>query len=226
MRIVALVPAYNEADRIVATVTATRDVSGVARVLVIDDGSTDGTADLARQAGAQVLRLERNSGKGGALQAGLDLVRADADIVLLLDADLGETASEGAKLLEPLLSGDADMTIAVLPKPPGSGGFGLVKGLARRGIARLGGGFAVSAPLSGQRALTLRAWEAATPFASGYGAEVALTIRALRAGLHVLEVPVTMTHSATGRTAAGFAHRGRQFVHVALTLARLALGRS
>lgn len=226
MRIVALIPAHDEADRIVATVTAARKVPGVDRVLVIDDGSADTTASLAGDAGAEVIRLERNAGKGGALQAGLDRVQGEADVIVLLDADLGATASEASKLLGPVLAGDADMTVAVLLRPPDSGGFGLVKGLARRGIARLGGGFEASAPLSGQRALTRRAWEATTPFASGYGAEVALTVSALRSGLRVLEVPVAMTHAATGRDAAGFAHRGRQFVHVAITLVRLALSRS
>lgn len=225
MHVVAIIPAHNESQRIAATVTGAMSIQGLSRVIVVDDGSTDETGTLALQAGAEVIRLERNAGKGAALQAGLDLVREDADIVLLLDADLGESASQGATLLAPMRAGTADMTVAILPKPPGSGGFGLVKGLARLGISRLGNGFEASAPLSGQRALNRRAWESATPFASGYGAEVALTIRALRAGLRVLEVPAVMTHAATGRDAAGFAHRGRQFVHVAIALARLALVR-
>ncbi|KAF0209170.1 MAG: glycosyltransferase family 2 protein [Actinomycetota bacterium] len=225
MQVIAIIPAHNEVQRIASTITGARRIEGLSRVIVVDDGSTDGTGKLALQSGAEVIRLDRNVGKGAALQAGLDLVRNEATIVLLLDADLGESASQGVILLEPVHAGAADMTVAILPKPPGSGGFGLVKGLARIGIARLGKGFEASAPLSGQRALNRSAWESATPFASGYGAEVALTIRALRAGLRVLEVPAVMTHAATGRDAAGFAHRGRQFMHVATTLARLAFER-
>ena len=106
---------------------------------------------------------------------------ADADVLVLLDGDLGATAAEAGTLLEPVLAGAADMTIATLPKPPASGGFGLVKGLARWGIRRLSG-FEPTAPLSGQRALSRAAWEAATPFATGYGVEVGLTVRAARAG--------------------------------------------
>ncbi len=225
MRVAALIPAHNEAVRIASTVAATRAVDGISRVLVIDDGSSDATSEIARQAGAEVLRLEHNVGKGGAMQAGLNLVRDDVDVIVLLDADLGDTACEAATVLQPVLGGEADMTIAVLPRPLNSGGFGLVKGLARWGIERLGRGFRADAPLSGQRALTRAAWEASTPFASGYGAEVGLTVRALRAGLRVVEVPVSMTHAATGRDLSGFAHRGRQFVHVALTLVRLKLER-
>ena len=64
---------------------------------------------------------------------------------------------------------------------------------------------------------------AVRPIASGYGVEVALTIKALQAGLRVLEVPTTMTHRHTGRDVSGFLHRGRQFVDIAVTLATLAL---
>ncbi|MHB8925416.1 MAG: glycosyltransferase family 2 protein [Coriobacteriia bacterium] len=222
MRVVALIPAHNEELCVGRTVRAASGIPAVSRVVVVDDGSSDDTSSMARDAGAEVIRLERNAGKGGALNAGLHHVRDDADVVLLLDADLGETAASGAALLGPVLSGDADMTVGVLPKPPGSGGFGLVKGVARLGIRSLGGGFETSAPISGQRALNRAAWQAATPFAAGYGAEVALTVRALRAGLRVLEVPVRMTHAATGKDLAGFVHRGRQFAHIVTTLARLA----
>ena len=229
MTTVALIPAHDEAERIAATVAAALGIPGVDRVLVIDDGSSDDTAARAEAAGAEVLRLDRNVGKGASLDAGLDAVRADAEVLLLLDGDLGDSAAQGAALLAPVLAGEADMTVAGFPAPTGKAGFGLVKGLARGGIRSLAGragrAFPATAPLSGQRALDRAAWEAVTPFAFGYGVEVALTVRALRAGLRVLEVPTTMTHAATGRDAAGFAHRGRQFFHVARALARLALER-
>jgi glycosyltransferase involved in cell wall biosynthesis len=229
MGIVVLVPAHDEAARIGATVAAALGISGVTRVLVIDDASTDATSDLAAAAGAEVLRLPSNVGKGAALDAGLARVRADADVLMMLDGDLGASAGQGALLLEPVLSGTAAMSVAAFPRPAGKAGFGLVKGLARFGIRALGGragpSFAARAPLSGQRAMTRACWERVTPFAFGYGVEVALTVRALRSGMTVLEVPTTMTHDATGRDAAGFAHRGRQFLHVARALARLTFER-
>jgi hypothetical protein len=153
-------------------------------------------------------------------------VRNDAEVLLMLDGDLGSTASQGAALLAPVLAGEADMTIAAFPRPRIKAGFGLVKGLARIGIRALGGApgraLEATAPLSGQRAMTRACWEKVTPFAFGYGVEVALTVRALRSGLRVREVTTTMAHDATGRDAAGFAHRGRQFAHVARALLRLA----
>lgn len=220
MTVIALIPAFNEAERITATVAAARSVYEIDRVVVVDDGSADDTARLAAAAGSEVIRLETNRGKGAALNAGLEHIATDADVLVLLDADLASTAQHASLLVRPVLDGRADMTVAILPRPAGSGGLGLVKGLARRGIRRLGG-LETAAPLSGQRALSRAAWRAGTPFAAGYGVEVALTIRVLRAGLRVAEVPTSMGHAATGKTLAGFAHRGRQFVAVAFTLARL-----
>lgn len=226
MGVTVLVPAHEEAARIGATVTAALGIPGVTRVLVIDDASTDATADLAAAAGAEVMRLPDNLGKGAALDAGLARVRADADVLMMLDGDLGDSAAQGALLLAPVQAGEAAMSVAAFPRPAGKAGFGLVKGLARFGIRALGGpasrSFAATAPLSGQRAMTRACWERVTPFAFGYGVEVALTVRALRSGMTVVEVPTTMTHDATGRDAAGFSHRGRQFVHVARALLRLA----
>ncbi len=217
----ALIPAHNESARVASTVRAAMALDEVTAVVVIDDASSDDTAALARDAGATVVRLERNVGKGGALEAGM-VAAGDPDTVLLLDADLGETASQADRLLVPVVAGRADMSIAGFPRPEGKAGFGLVKGLARWGIRMLGGPFDAKAPLSGQRVLNRAALVACRPFESGYGVEVALTVRALRAGLRVVEVETTMTHAATGRDLAGFAHRGRQFAHVLAALARLA----
>lgn len=210
-----LVPAHNEEEHITATIKGALTIPGVTRVLVVDDASTDRTSELARAAGAEVIRLERNLGKGGALNRGLQEFRED--LLLLLDGDLGETAAEGAKLLIPLVQGKAEMTIARFPRARRKGGFGLVKGLARYGIQRLSG-YLPEAPLSGQRGLTRKALAAAGQFASGYGVEVALTVAVARAGLPIVEVECNMTHAETGRDLAGFRHRGRQFCHVARTL--------
>ncbi len=219
-RIVAVIPAYNEEERISDTVRAVAGIPGVVRVVVVDDASGDQTTARAEAAGAKVIGLRFNVGKGAALETGAKRAE-DADIVLLLDGDLGDTASQAVSLLAPIIAGEADMSIAKFPRPAGKAGFGFVKGLARRGIARMGNGFLADAPLSGQRALTAECLQAVRPFASGYGVEVALTVRALRAGMRVVEVPTEMTHAATGRDVHGFIHRGRQFVHVAIALTKL-----
>ncbi len=212
METLALVPAYNEADSIGATVKALRAVSGVDKVVVVDDASADDTVRAAESAGADVVRMSRNLGKGGAVNKALsgDL---PFDSILLIDGDTGETASEAGKLLKPVLSGQTDMTVAVLPRKEGTGGFGLALGLAKR-VIKSKTGFESAAPLSGQRALNKKAFEAAYPFAQGYGLETAMTVDVLRAGLKVTEVPAGFTHAYTRRDLGGFMHRGRQFLAI------------
>ncbi|MBS3908273.1 MAG: glycosyltransferase family 2 protein [Actinobacteria bacterium] len=208
--VVAVIAAYNEADRIAATVRATKKIGEVTRVLVVDDGSIDGTARVAAEAGADVLGLERNLGKGKALESAMPDVTED--IILFLDGDLGECAGEAALILEPVLKGTADMAIADFPKPEKAGGIGLAKGLGRWGIKRFTGQ-TMREPLSGQRAVRSVLVKNLS-FESGYGLEVGLSIDILRQGCRVIEVPVKMTHRETGRDLAGVIHRGRQFVDI------------
>lgn len=215
MTVVALVPAKDRADSIAATIRAVSAVPGVTRILVIDDGSADPTADVARAAGADVLCLPANRGKGGAVAAGVDAT-PDAEVYLLVDADVGETATAAADLLGPVLAGEADMTIGVLPSAAKKGGFGTVRSLAAWGI-RQACGFEARAPLSGQRAVRadlLRRLDLAPRF----GLETALTIDARRAGARVVEMPVAMDHRHTGRRLSGFRHRGRQGADIARAL--------
>lgn len=208
-RVLALVPARNEEERVASTVEAIRDIPDVEEVIVIDGASADDTASEAHRAGARVLIAPRSvGGKGGALEGALRRVRA-ADVYLLLDADLGATAREAERLLTEVRSGQADLAIGVLPRQSGHGGFRLVKRLAGRIIRRLSG-FTTLEPLSGQRAVRREVLDAVRPLAPGFGVEVAMTIDAVRAGFRVVEVPVRMHHAVTGRNLAGFLHRARQ----------------
>lgn len=210
MTVAALIAAYNEADRIAATVEAVKRIGGVSRILVVDDGSTDGTAGVAAGAGAEVLRLTENIGKGKALERAVGEVTED--VILFLDGDLGACATEGEHILKPVVEGRADMAIADFPKPQKAGGIGLAKGLGRWGIERFTG-TVMREPLSGQRAVRA-ALVRGLRFESGYGLEVGLSIDILRQGCRVIEVPVEMTHRETGRDVAGFIHRGRQFADI------------
>ena len=168
----------------------------IAHIVVVDDGSTDATAARAREAGADQVITQTNAGKGAALTAAFRAARDQADIFLLLDADLGASAAECIKLLPPLWNDQADMTIGLLPPDPAfaatgrRGGVGLVVRLARWGIARRTGR-TFAQPLSGQRAVRKAVLDAALPegrFAGGFGVEVGLTLGALAAGFRVEEV--------------------------------------
>ncbi|RJX21887.1 MAG: glycosyltransferase family 2 protein [Desulforudis sp.] len=214
-RVSIVIPAYNEADTIEATVRAALSIPEVDEVLVVDDHSGDGTAEAARAAGARVFSLPRNSGKGAALNYGIR--QAIGEVVVLLDADLGVSAAQARKLVLPILAGEADVSIARFPRARRKGGFGLVKGLARNGI-RYFTGLEMQSPISGQRALRREALEKLVPLAGGYGVEVGMTVDAARFGYRLIEVPVEMTHKETGRDVRGFLHRGRQFWDIAFTL--------
>ncbi len=207
MSVSVLVPAYRATATLAATVAATRSLPGVTEVIVIDDGSGDGTSEAARAAGAdQVLTLPRNLGKGGALRAGLPL--ATGETVLFLDSDLGDSAAHAAPLLEALADLPA-MSVAVFPKTGRSGGFGFAKGLAIA-VIRLFTGLRVTAPLSGQRAMPTEV-PLTTGIAPRWGVEVALTVEAAHLGIPIIEQPVPLDHHHTGRDAAGFRHRFAQF---------------
>lgn len=205
-RIVALVAARDEEERVGPCVSALRTF--VTEVIVVDDASTDGTPEEARATGATVLRVDHRLGKGGALEGALARVD-EAELWLLADGDLGETAKGLEALVRVVEAGEADIAVAAFP-PARAGGFGLVK-KATRHVIRVQCGFEASAPLSGQRALSARAMELVRPLAAGFGVEAAMTIDAVRAGLRVVEVPVDgLDHRPTYRDAPGFVHRARQ----------------
>ena len=210
---VAIVPAFNRVDTIGATVTALRTVPDVLDVIVVDDGSRDRTAAAAAAAGARVVELARNRGKGSAITAGISASGAP-DAYLLIDADLGCSAALAGDLLLPVALGAADMTIAVLGSPERGGGFGFVKGFAAR-VLRSETGLSLAAPLSGQRAVRgslLRSLH----LAPGFGLEIGLTLDAANRGASIREVEVGFTHRQTGRDLSGFAHRARIGRHVYL----------
>jgi glucosyl-3-phosphoglycerate synthase len=202
-----LIAARDEEDRIAETIAALRRDLPDATVIVADDGSRDRTARVAEAVGARVLRMPRR-GKGQALT--LAEQEAPPGPLILCDADV-----RGA-LAAPLLASGADLAIAAFTDRRG-GGFGIAKGTARA-LIRARTGFRPREPLSGQRALTQRARERCFPLAAGFGCEVAMTVDALEAGLTVHEVELALSHRATGRDAAGFAHRSRQLADALLAL--------
>lgn len=110
-RIAAVIPALNEAgaiQRVVEGLRAQRTVP-LHEVIVVDNGSTDGTGEVARRAGATVVREERR-GYGRACYAGM-LAAKDADVLVLLDGDAADDPGDLPRVLAPLLRGDADLVV-------------------------------------------------------------------------------------------------------------------
>jgi glycosyltransferase involved in cell wall biosynthesis len=209
-----IIPAYNEEQRIENTLRSVYQKEWIKELIVVDDGSTDQTATIAKKWTNHVIRLPHNAGKAFALKAGCDY--ATSPILLFLDADLEESTSFAKKLVEPMWQEDVDMTIAVLPAAR-NGGFGLVKQFAAWGIYYKTGR-RLHAPLCGQRAIKKVVIEACYQGDRGFGIEVGLSLDCLLAGYTIQEVPIPFTHRETGKRVPGFLHRMKQGVSVCQAL--------
>jgi glycosyltransferase involved in cell wall biosynthesis len=206
-----IVAARNEADRLGETVAALRRAFPAAAVWVADDASSDGTAELALAAGAQVVSRGRPHGKGANVTAAAEAVLSAEPVpslVLLCDGDLGASAARLATLVEAVERGECDLAVAAFSRRVG-GGFGVALGFARWAIRRLSGA-ETEAPISGQRALGVGTLRACLPFAAGFGMEVGMTVDAVRSGQRLGEYELDLEHRASGRSLAGFLHRAAQ----------------
>lgn len=223
-RVAAVVPAKDEGDRVAATVTALLALDEVALVIVVDDGSSDDTGDLAAAVGAIVVRHPVNRGKAAALETGVARLaeeetrtKAEPHVLLFADADLAESAAHLAPLMAPVLLGSADLAVANIPRSASSLGAGRVVRLARAQIEAMTGR-TIEQPLNGMRVMTRETFAAATPLASGWGVEAAMLVDVLRAGRRVVEVPVELTHRRTGKDFKGSMHRAMQLRDVSTAL--------
>lgn len=178
MHVTAIVPAYNEGPRIGAVLAVLNTCDMIDEVVVVDDGSTDETFDVASAHGAHVIKLPINTGKGGAVAKGLD--ESPSDVVLFLDADLvGLSTDHVRRLLTPVMNGDADMTIGIFEE-----------GRAATDLAQ-----AITPWLSGQRALKRSILDGMHLEISRYGLEAVLTRHAKERNLNVVEVKLPrLTH--------------------------------
>jgi glycosyltransferase involved in cell wall biosynthesis len=202
-----LIPAYNEAGYVARTVAALRGIPEVRQIIVIDDGSTDGTALEAGRAGARVIRLARNQGKGAAVLFGARFT--GAPYLALVDADLGDSAAEISRLFDPVREGSAAMAVARFPRLPRRGGMGMVKRLAAWSIRRCTGCH-LQEPLSGQRVLRRELLAQLRFPPRGFGLEVALAMDCLKNGYPIREILTAMSHRERGRDPAAWLHRSRQ----------------
>ena len=209
-----IIPAHNEREKINETVKASMQaLSGNCEVIVVDDGSKDGTSFKAQDVGAKVIRIPNKLGKGNALMQGLHI--CTGNIVVFLDGDIGESALEICKLIEPIQCNKADMAVARFPESiyfP-KRGLGIIRQVAYYSVKRLCNA-ELHAILSGQRAAKRDVFLKLMPFATGFGVEVGLTIDALRKGLRITEINCNMTHRVTKWNLKGIYHKYIQLFQI------------
>jgi glycosyltransferase involved in cell wall biosynthesis len=195
-RIVAIIPAFNEEKSVANVVRGLLRIGPNVTPLVIDDGSSDRTAEVAREAGAEVISLLQNLGIGGAVQTGYLYARKRGyDIAVQVDADGQHKPDQLMKIVEPLLRGEADLVLGSRFVERTS----YVAGSARRLGIRILASF-VSAinrqrlydVTSGFRAIGRKGIELfAVDYATDYP-EVDSLVLIKKRGLRIVEVPVEM----------------------------------
>jgi len=203
MKTLIVMPAYNEADTIGATISQVKRAVPDADVAVVDDGSSDNTAEVALKAGASVLPLPINLGYGGALQVGFMYAEANNyDEVVQIDADGQHEPACVADLLAELRTGKVDLVIGSRfldggdYRPTKARAMGM--SLMRR-LTRIATGKKITDPTSGFQAMNRKAicLYASDVYPSDYpDADVLIMIH--RAGLRVREIPVKMYQRESG----------------------------
>jgi glycosyltransferase involved in cell wall biosynthesis len=200
--LIVFIPAFNEEGSIEAVIRSVRESLPDADLLVVDDGSTDRTAALARAAGARVASLPFNQGVGAAHQtAYMFAVRAGYGICGQIDGDGQHPASELAKLIEEIASGRADLAVGTRFSGEGDYRGSKLRRLGQKVFGRMvsiSTGQRFTDTTSGMRALDRRAMILFTRRYSPEFAEVESLQQAVRAGLTVVEVPVSMQPRQAG----------------------------
>ena len=204
VRRLAIVPALNEAGSIEAVIREIRAQDPEFEVLVVDDGSTDGTSAVATAAGAHVVTLPFNVGIGGAVQTGYQYALEHGfDIAIQVDGDGQHDPSEIAAVLEPVLDGRADLAVGTRFAKGGGYRGTPVRRVGIRifaAIVSLMVGQRVSDTTSGFRAVNRKALRL---FAAEYPhdyPEVESIVLLSRHGLRMVEVPVQMRVRETGNS--------------------------
>jgi glycosyltransferase involved in cell wall biosynthesis len=220
VRVAVVIPAFQAAATIGDIVARVRAVVPNAHVIVVDDGSTDGTGDVARGAGATLLTHADNRGKGVALRDGIARALADgATAIVTIDADGQHSPSEIPHLLEPLTTAAADVVLGARAR---DGAMPMPRRFTNWLSASLAsriGGQRVRDAQTGFRAFTREVAERVQPVGDRYEYEANFLLDALRDGFRVSSVDVSTIYgppshfrswSDTWRMARAFArHAGR-----------------
>jgi glycosyltransferase involved in cell wall biosynthesis len=196
-QVMALIPAYNAGEAVGRVVREVAALEGGLMVLVIDDGSTDGTAVRARQAGASVVSHPRNMGKGAALRTGFEhFLRTDLSAVVTLDADGQHAPGEIPSLVQRWEATGADIIIGTRRRDPSTmPPLRVVTNAVSSFLVSLAAGRRIQDSQSGFRLLSRRVIEKIEIDSDCYAAESEMLIKAGLRGMRVESVPVSTIYA-------------------------------
>lgn len=212
--ITAILPAFNEEVAIGSVVLRTRLHAD--RVIVIDDGSTDRTAEVAALAGAEVLRHPQNKGKGAALKTGFEAINGTG-IIVAMDTDGQHNPADIPKLIEPIIRGEADVVNGSRYLNGNGKNTPLYRRIGQKVLdsaTNLGSGLNVTDSQSGFRAFDARTKRVFRFEQNGLAIESEMLADAAEAGLRIKEVPIGVRYDVKGSTENPIAHGVRILVKV------------
>ena len=198
LQVTAIIPAYNEQISIGSVVLAT--INYLDRVIVIDDGSTDRTSEIAELAGAEIVHHEKNLGKGMALKTGFQTAK-DSDILVTIDGDGQHKTSEIPNLLQPIINGEADIVNGsryLNGKEKNTPSYQRVGQNVLDIATNFNAHSSVTDSQSGFRAFAKHTLPVFNFLETGFGIESEMLIEASNANLKIKEVEISVRYNPNG----------------------------
>ena len=205
-KIVAVIPAYNEEDALADVIAKT--FNHVDDVIVIDDGSIDRTAEIAREAGARVISHSINLGKGEALKSGFKAIEDDS-IIVTIDGDGQHNPDEIPKLVKPIIEDDADLVNGSRYMNGPEENTPAYRRVGQKVLdiaTNISAGINVTDSQSGFRAFSNKSRDVFRFKDTGFGIESEMLVDAAEAGLKIVEVPITVRYDVDGSTKDPISH--------------------
>lgn len=213
-KICAILPAFNEEISIGSIVILTKQI--VDEVFVIDDGSSDRTSEIAKKAGAFVIRNEQNRGKGSALKTGFSAA-VDFDIIVTMDADGQHDPQDIKKIIGPILSGEADIVNGsryLKGKGKNTPLFRRIGQIALDTITNINTKEKFSDSQSGFRAFNKKSIASFKFFEKGFAIESEMLKDAVTSGLIIKEVDINVRYDVDGSTLHPIRHGFGVFIKI------------
>lgn len=198
--IVAIIPAYNEEEALADVIAKTSKY--VDRVIIVNDGSADRTADVAIEAGAELINHPTNLGKGEALKSGFEAIDDDS-IIVTIDGDGQHNPDEIPIILKPIIEDGADLVNGSRYLYGHEENTPAYRRVGQRVLdiaTNVSAGIKVTDSQSGFRAFSPKARDCFRFKDTGFGIESEMLVDAAEAGLKIVEVPITVRYDVDGST--------------------------